>query len=302
MSKGNDGFHKGGFRLYQPDKGAGKDFPQTKAEERIEKEKGKEGTYPQSGFSASETPNEEGESDDWSASHQTDDSWTPDAGWFCTRTYTAWMVATPLNLANHPTHVVLDLGCARSNRSRAAIERFKKHAWYYGITTEFCRCNTSIVFANSETETCKVAAVDNFDLSGLSEAASRIEMQFPGMTQINKSTSMKMMDDEYYEEDVDRHTGDCNDGLDETAFTVGIPTDDSELLEQLDGNLENADPSASQVYASASRSFHEARELLSRVKSAGLAQPSTDRTPAKSRGKSKKGNSWWTTARSSSSS
>ena len=43
------------------------------------------------------------ESDDWSANHWTDDSWTPDAGWFCTKSYTAWMVATPLNLANHPT-------------------------------------------------------------------------------------------------------------------------------------------------------------------------------------------------------
>ena len=56
------------------------------------------------------------------------------------------------------------------------------------------------------------------------------------------------------------------------------------------------------MYASASRSFQEARELLSRVKSArgyflvvgivafdGLAQPSTDRKLAKSRGKGKKG-------------
>ena len=64
----------------------------------------------------------------------------------------------------------------------------------------------------------------------------------------------------------------------------------------------HADASASQAYASASRSFQEARELLARVKSArddfpvvgfgaldGLAQPSTDRKPAKSRGKSKKG-------------
>ena len=67
------------------------------------------------------------------------------------------------------------------------------------------------------------------------------------------------------------------------------------------GNLEDADASASQLYASASRSFHEARELLARVKNArgyfpvvgvgafdGLAQPSTDRKPAKSRGKGKK--------------
>ena len=61
-------------------------------------------------------------------------------------------------------------------------------------------------------------------------------------------------------------------------------------------NLEDADASASQVYASASCSFQETHELLSRVKSAircflvvgvcafdGLAQPSTDR------GKGKKG-------------
>ena len=30
LSKGNDGLQKGGFRPYQPDKGAGKDFPQNK--------------------------------------------------------------------------------------------------------------------------------------------------------------------------------------------------------------------------------------------------------------------------------
>ena len=86
--------------------------------------------------------------------------------------------------------------------------------------------------------------------------------------------------------------------MDESACTVGPPTDDAELLEQFDGNLEDADAG----YASASRSFQEARELLSRVKSArghffvvgvgafdGLAQPSIDRKLAKSRGKGKKG-------------
>ena len=36
---------------------------------------------------------------------------------------------------------------------------------------------------------------------------------------------------------------------------LGTPTDDPELLEQFDGNLEDADASASQVYALASRSF-----------------------------------------------
>ena len=40
-----------------------------------------------------------------------------------------------------------------------------------------------------------------------------------------------------------------------TAYTAGTPTDDPELLEQFDGNLEDADASASQVYASASRTF-----------------------------------------------
>ena len=144
LSKCNDGFQKGGFRPHQPDKGAGKDFSKNKGRGKDQKGKGKEGTYSQSELSASETPNEEGygqawESDDWSSSHWTDDSWTPDAGRFCTKSYTAWMVATPLNLVNHPTHVVLDLGCTRSIGSRSAIERFKKHAWYYGIATDLCR-------------------------------------------------------------------------------------------------------------------------------------------------------------------
>ena len=90
--------------------------------------------------------------------------------------------------------------------------------------------------------------------------------------------------------------------MDDTAYTAGTPTDDPERLEQFDGNLEDADASASQVYASASRSFQEAPELLARVKSArgyfpvagigafdGLAQPSNVRNPVKSRGKGKKG-------------
>ena len=105
-----------------------------------------------------------------------------------------------------------------------------------------------------------------------------------------------------YEEDVDWYTGDCHDDLDDSAYTAGTPTDDPELLEQFDGNLEDADASVSQVYASASRSFQDARELLTRVKVPeanfpvvgigafdGLAQPSTDRKTVKSRGNGKKG-------------
>ena len=45
---------------------------------------------------------------------------------------------------------------------RAAIESFKRHAWYCGITTEFCRCNKSFEFANSETETCKESCIIHF--------------------------------------------------------------------------------------------------------------------------------------------
>ena len=60
-------------------------------------------------------------------------------------------------------------------------------------------------------------------------------------------------DDDHSEEDVDWCTGNCDGELDETAYTAGTPTDDPELLEQFDGNLEDAHASASQVYASASR-------------------------------------------------
>ena len=51
------------------------------------------------------------------------------------------------------------------------------------------------------------------------------------------------------------------------VMTSWMKQDDPALLQQLDGNLEDADASASQVYASANRRFQEARELLSRVKS-----------------------------------
>ena len=56
--------------------------------------------------------------------------------------HTAWMAIPSLNLDSHPTHL------------RSVMERFQKHSLHYVITTEFCRCNKSCVFANSETETC----------------------------------------------------------------------------------------------------------------------------------------------------
>ena len=95
------------FAFTSPTKVQARTFTKTKAEERI-KRKRQRRNLSSIQFSASETPNEEGygqarESDDWSASHWPGDSWTPDAGGFC--------IKAPLNLTNHPTHVVLDLGC-----------------------------------------------------------------------------------------------------------------------------------------------------------------------------------------------
>ena len=48
---------------------------------------------------------------------------TSPTAWYDTR-HTAWMESVPLNLAHHPTHVFLDLGCTRSIGSRTAIRRF----------------------------------------------------------------------------------------------------------------------------------------------------------------------------------
>ena len=64
-----------------------------------------------------------------------------------------WMASVSLSLANHPTHVVLDLGCTLSIGSRANIRRFQKHVLHCAITTKFCPCTKSFVFANFETET-----------------------------------------------------------------------------------------------------------------------------------------------------
>ena len=161
------------------------------------------------------------------------------------------------------------------------------------FSTQWCDAALAARDAEARKSEAVVAAVDNFDLSGLSEAASRIENSISWNDADQQINECEADGDEYDEEDVDRYTGDCDGELDETGYTVGTRTGDPELLEQFDGNLEDADASASQVYA---------RELLSRVKSFrgyflvfeigafdGLAQPSTDRKPAQSRGKGKKG-------------
>ena len=169
------------------------------------------------------------------------------------------------------------------------------------FSTQWCDAALAARDAKARKSETVVTAIDNFDLSGLSEAASRIENEISWNDADQQIIEYEDDDDEYYEEDVHWYIGDCDDELHETAYTVGTPTDDPELLEQFDGNLEDADASASHVYAPASRRFQEARELLSLVESArgyfpvvgigafdGLAEPSTGHKPATSRGKSKK--------------
>ena len=119
------------FARTSPTKMQARIFPKTKAEKRIKKEKAKKEPFRNPDCQSQKHPMRE--SHDWSSSHWTDHSRTPDAGWFCTKAHTAWMVATPLNLANHPTHV-----------------------------SEFCLSNKSFVFANSEKETCTESCIIHF--------------------------------------------------------------------------------------------------------------------------------------------
>ena len=168
--------------------------------------------------------------------------------------------------------------------------------------TQWCDAELAPRDANAKKSEAVAATVDNFDLSELSEAAARIGNTTSWNNTDPQNVEYEDDDDDNNEEDVDWYADDCDDELDDTAYTAGTPTDDPELLEQFDGTLEDADASASQVYVSGTRSFQEARELLARVKSArgylpvvgigasdGLAQPSTDRKPVKSRGKGNKG-------------
>ena len=53
-----------------------------------------------------------------------------------------------------PTHGQLD--------QERQSKRLQKHALYYGITTEFCRCKNPVVFANFATETCWESCIIHF--------------------------------------------------------------------------------------------------------------------------------------------
>ena len=88
------------------------------------------------------------------------------------------------------------------------------------FSTQWCDAALAARDAKARKSEAVVAAIDNFDLFGLSADQ-----------QINEYEDDD--DDGYYDEDVDWYTGDCDDELDETAYTIRTPTDDPELIEQI---------------------------------------------------------------------
>ena len=93
------------------------------------------------------------------------------------------------------------------------------------FSTQWCDAAHAARDAKARKFEAVVAAVDNFDLSGLSEAASRIENAISWNDADQRINEYEAEDDEYYEEDVDWYTGDCDGELDETAYTVGRHSD-----------------------------------------------------------------------------
>ena len=149
FSKCNESCRKGGFRTSPPEKGSSSDYNSHKGKGKDQKGKGKEGAFPQSGFSASEISVEEEQDHpwdpgDWYSDYSVDSS---TSAWYNARHF-AWIASVPPDLAHHPTHVVLDLGCTRSIGSRTAIRRLQKYALYHGMTTEFCPCNSLFCWPN----------------------------------------------------------------------------------------------------------------------------------------------------------
>ena len=75
--------------------------------------------------------------------------------------HTACMASVPLDLANDPTHVVLDLGCNRSIGSRAAIKKIPETCvafWHHKTVLPL----QHVLCANSEMETCWESCIISF--------------------------------------------------------------------------------------------------------------------------------------------
>ena len=71
----------------------------------------------------------------WPAASSTSNVW-----WFCTTAHiahTAWVASVLLDIAHHPTHVVVDLGCTRSMGPRAALKKIWNIRGVMGLRRSF---------------------------------------------------------------------------------------------------------------------------------------------------------------------
>ena len=180
-SKGNESLRKGGLRTSPSQKGSSSDYDSHKGKGKDQKGKDKECVIQQSGFSASENSVEEG---------QVHSIGIPIA-----------LMIPPIQLAEaplrgtiqdtlHGSHQFLwisttirralffDLDCTQSIASKSAIWWFQKYALYHDKTTEFCPCNKSFVFANSETEMCRESCIINFPTTP--PCSTRVDVLEPG--------------------------------------------------------------------------------------------------------------------------
>ena len=63
--------------------------------------------------------------------------------------------ANEVNMNEHPTLVILDLGCTRAMGSRKAVNKFVPAAGAAGLVVEFLPSNARFSFANSQTAQCR---------------------------------------------------------------------------------------------------------------------------------------------------
>ena len=77
------------------------------------------------------------------------------------------------------------------------------------FSTQWCDAALTARSAKARTSEAVEAAVDNVDMSGLSEAASRIENAISWNDADQQINEYEDGDDEYYEEDVYWYKGDC---------------------------------------------------------------------------------------------
>ena len=76
--------------------------------------------------------------------------------WSLTKQYTTLSVQDKeINIEEHPTLAVLDLGCTRAMGSRPAVTRFVKAIRKLGYYVEFLPSNAKFSFANSQTAQCR---------------------------------------------------------------------------------------------------------------------------------------------------